>query len=303
MNKDNKIVKLKLDIIFKRVFGSEKNEKIIAAFISDLLDIPRKSIKNIYINNVELTPEYLDQKFSRLDLKLDVDGKIVNIEMQVNNEGFFKERTLFYWSKLYSEELSAGDEYGELRKTICINIINFNLFGCDDYHSHFRVLESSRNELLTDKFAIHFFELKKLKRSGKNKRMEDWLNLINAETEDDLMAIQQNTDIDIPEVKETIVMLRQLSADEKVRQEAYYREKRLHDEATALGTARREGIAEGRAEGRAEGIAEGEAKGKAEGMLNTLARLVKKGVLTLAQAAEEAQMSPEEFQRIAAGEH
>ena len=37
---------------------------------------------------------------------------------------------------------------------------------------------------------------------------------------------------DIPEVKETIVMLRQLSADEKVRQEAYYREKRLHDEAT-----------------------------------------------------------------------
>ena len=108
---------------------------------------------------------------------------------------------------------------------------------------------------------------------------------------------------DIPEVKETIVMLRQLSADEKVRQEAYYREKRLHDEATALGTARREGIAEGRAEGRAEGIAEGEAKGKAEGMLNTLERLVKKGVLTLAQAAEEAQMSPEEFQRIAAGEH
>ena len=39
---------------------------------------------------------------------------------------------------------------------------------------------------------------------------------------------------DIPEVKETIVMLRQLSADEKVRQEAYYREKRLHDEATAM---------------------------------------------------------------------
>ncbi len=61
MNKDNKIVKLKLDIIFKRVFGSEKNEKIIAAFISDLLDIPRKSIKNIYINNVELTPEHGNQ--------------------------------------------------------------------------------------------------------------------------------------------------------------------------------------------------------------------------------------------------
>ena len=47
MNKDEKIVKLKLDIIFKRVFGNEKNEKIIAAFISDLLDIPRESIKSV----------------------------------------------------------------------------------------------------------------------------------------------------------------------------------------------------------------------------------------------------------------
>ena len=104
---------------------------------------------------------------------------------------------------------------------------------------------------------------------------------------------------DIPEVKETIVMLRQLSADEKVRQEAYYREKRLHDEATALGTARREGIAEGRAEGRAEGIAEGEAKGKAEGMLNTLEKLVKKGIITISQAAEQANMPEEEFKEKA----
>ena len=46
------------------------------------------------------------------------------------------------------------------------------------------------------------------------------------------MSIQETTDF--PEVKETIVKLRELSADEKVRQEAYYREKRLHDEASAL---------------------------------------------------------------------
>ena len=80
--------------------------------------------------------------------------------------------------------------------------------------------------------------LKKLGKFKKNRRMEDWLNLINAETEGDLMAIQQTTQI--PEVKDTIVMLRQLSADEQVRMEAHYREKRLHDEATALGSARRE---------------------------------------------------------------
>ena len=38
-----------------------------------------------------------------------------------------------------------------------------------------------------------------------------------------------------------MLFLHKLNADEKVKQEAFYREKRLHDEASALGTARREG--------------------------------------------------------------
>ena len=259
MNSDQPIVKLKLDIIFKRVFGDENNKGIIAAMVSALLEIPRESIREITINNVELPPEYLDRKFSRLDLKLDVDGRTVNVEMQVNYESDFRERTLFYWSKIYSEDLKAGDEYGDLKKTFCVNIINFNLFDCEDYHSHFKVMEKDRHEVLSEKFAIHFFELKKIDNVRKNQAMEDWLHLINAETEGELMTIQQTTAI--PEVKDTIVMLRQLSADEKVRQEAYYREKRLHDEASALGSARREGIAIGLEQGRAEG----EAKGRAEG--------------------------------------
>ena len=225
MNRDETIVKLKLDIIFKRVFGNEKNEKIIAAFISDLLDIPRESIKSVIINNVELAPQYLEQKFSRLDLKMNIDGKIVNIEIQVNKETYFKERSLFYWSKLYSDELGSGEDYGKLKQTICINIINFNLFDCEDYHSHFKILENERGELLTDKFAIHFFELRKVNKCRKSSRKEDWLKLIE---------------------QDTIVMIRQLSADEKVRQEEKKKKKQLRDEASALNGARIEGRAEER---------------------------------------------------------
>ena len=35
-----------------------------------------------------------------------------------------------------------------------------------------------------------------------NKRIEDWLRLINAETEDDLIAIEETTQI--PEVREVV---------------------------------------------------------------------------------------------------
>ena len=262
MDLNQPIVKLKLDVIFKRVFGDANNTDIIAAFLSALLEIPRKSIEKITLNNVEITPEYLEQKFSRLDMKMDVDGKTVNVEMQVNYEPDFRERTLFYWSKLYSDELKTGDEYGSLKRTVCINLIEFNLFDCEDYHSHFSVMENSRHEVLTDKLAIHFFELKKSRKYHKNSPMDEWLDLINAETEGDLMEIQNNTAI--PEVNKTILIIRNLSGDEKVRQEAYYREKRLHDEATALGHARREGIAEGLEKGRAEGRAEGRGEIKQE---------------------------------------
>ncbi|MCM1228049.1 MAG: Rpn family recombination-promoting nuclease/putative transposase [Clostridium sp.] len=257
------MIKLKLDIIFKRVFGNEKNDKIISAFVEDLLEMERGSIQKIEINNVELPPDELDKKFSRLDLKMHIDDKVVNIEMQINYESDFKDRTLFYWSRLYSEELGSGEEYDDLKKTICINIINFNAFECGDYHSHFKVKEIERDEILSDKLDIHFFELKKIKKSAKHKPMEDWLNLINAETEGELMDIESTTQI--KEIRDTIVLLRELNADEKLKQEVYYREKRLHDEASALGHARREGIAEGLAEGLEKGRVEGEAKGLVKG--------------------------------------
>ena len=60
-----------------------------------------------------------------------------------------------------------------------------------------------------------------------NKRMEDWLALIDAETEGDLEEIEQSTTV--PEIKEAIALLRELSADEEVQKEADNREKLLND--------------------------------------------------------------------------
>ena len=72
------------------------------------------------------------------------------------------------------------------------------------------------------------------------------------------MALQQSTTI--PEIQKTIVILREMSADEQIREEARRREKRLHDEATALNRARKEGVAEGEAIGEARGRAEGKSQ-------------------------------------------
>ncbi|MBQ8135623.1 MAG: hypothetical protein IJ192_14695 [Clostridia bacterium] len=97
--------------------------------------------------------------------------------------------------------------------------------------------------------------------------------------------------------EERIVMLRQLSADEQVRQEAFYREKRLHDEASALGHARREGKAEGRAEGIVEGIAIGEAKGEVKGKSSMIKMLIQKGH-TISEIADFYDTTENEIEKI-----
>ena len=57
-------------------------------------------------------------------------------------------------------------------------------------------------------------------------------------------------------MEETVNVVFDMSDDTRIREIARLREKAMHDEASALGNAKREGIEEGRAEGRTEGVEE-----------------------------------------------
>ena len=263
MDKETKIVKLKLDLIFKRVFGTEEHKDWLANLIANLLDIPLESIKNIEIQNTEIVPDYLNQKFSRLDFRVRVNDEIINIELQVHFEEDYAERILYYWSKLYSEQLKIKEAYGDAEKNICINILNFNLFDCKEYYSSYKIMEESRHSILTDRFSIVFFELKKLKNARKNKPVEVWLDLINAETEGDLEMIESTTNV--KDIHDIIFTIREMSADEKTRYEAQMREKAIMDERSALTNSERRGFKKGEAIGIEKGKALGLEKGKAIG--------------------------------------
>ena len=111
MGREKHFVKLKLDIIFKKVFGDKDNKEALASLLSALLEIPMEEIGEITLDNVEMPPEMYETKFSRLDLKLTLDGRVIDIEIQITNQEDFKERSLFYWAKMFSKNLKAGDEY------------------------------------------------------------------------------------------------------------------------------------------------------------------------------------------------
>ncbi len=273
------VVKAKLDIIFKKLFADPKNEDILKAFISDILDIPLQDIKKIEITNPELVPETVDEKFVRIDVKLTVNDSLVNIEIQINNEGFFEDRSLYQWSRLFVSDLKRGQEYSELKQCISINIINFNLFGCSAYHSSFSLREDTRYDRLTDKCAIHFFELKKINKSKPNPedRKELWMQLIDAESEEEFDML---TKTNIEPIKKAVVAIKEMDADEEIREKAFQRETALRDRASAIRFSREEGIKEG--------IKEGLKEGRKEGIKETTIKLVKNLMKTMGLTAERA---------------
>ena len=77
-----------------------------------------------------------------------------------------------------------------------------------------------------------------------------------------------------------------------------YDEARTFAEQRAEG--REQGLEEGREQGRAQGLEEGRKEGREQGQIlgtiMTLVSLVKKGFLSVPQAAEEAHMSVSEFE-------
>ena len=279
----------KLDLVFKKIFGDKKNSDILSDFLSAVLGVT--DIESIEILDNEMISDVFVEKFSRLDLRINLNGNTsINVEIQVKNYENYKDRTLFYWSKLYTQGFKEGQDYAELKETIAINILDFNLFDCEEYHSVFGVFEETRREKLSDKFRIDFLELKKAKKFKEMNgtmatRKQMWMDFLNATSDDDetLSRLSDSTTnpVNSQAVGKAVAVLKKMSADEKTLYEIEAREKMLHDEASARSYERNQGRMEGLEQGRKEGREEG-----AERERKAIIERLKKNGFTDEQIAE-----------------
>ena len=200
-------------------------------------------LKGCFLNNCKSA--YLD-KFSRLDVKAKTsNNEIINVEIQLKNEYNMIKRSLYYWSKLYEEQFSEGEDYSELKRTVCINILNFKYLKNDRFHNGYRLKEIETHEQLSDVLEIHFIEIPKLDDSSDEKDMlVAWTEFLkNPESEK-----VRNLEMTVEEIREAKDELIRLSNDDKQRQIYEMRSKILKDKISALNKAKREGIEEGKIE-------------------------------------------------------
>ena len=125
VTKERPLLKPKNDVVFQSLF-SRKNEKITKAFVEALLE---EKVENILINEEkELIREYAEDKLGILDLEVDVNGKEkVDIEIQLIKKEQFVERLIFYFSKLYTNQIKKGNMYRDSKRVVIIAIIDYEL--------------------------------------------------------------------------------------------------------------------------------------------------------------------------------
>ena len=242
-----------IDIVFKSIFGSEKEKGPLKSLLSSIMELPLESFEELELLNNELMPENVELKSSRLDLRIKLKDKTeIDVEIQVINQVAYKERILYYWAKLYSGNLKKSETYDKLKKCVVINIVYFELFKMPRMHTKFQLLETKENELLTDHLEIHFLELSKLNaynRTIENEVLIDWAEFLSLKKEGDLMALKDRTDL--PEhLLKAIEKYESIKDDPDLYYEALNLQMGIMDQIQRLDDATNKGREEGREEGR-----------------------------------------------------
>lgn len=234
------------DYLFKWIFGNQERKDILLSFINSVLTEGKEIdvIKDIELIDRELDPAFYEDKSSRLDILGEtMEGVKINIEIQTSDDGDIDQRSLYYWSKIYQEQLKEGMKYKDLKPSIAINVLSFNYFDTKSYHNQFTIMEKNQHYALNDDLQIHFIELKKwtnLSVKARN-RLERWL-----------LFLANNDPLELEEIAlKDMNITKALEAEKKFlsNEQARYiydlREKSRRDWVSGLANAEERGIEQG----------------------------------------------------------
>ena len=246
-----KLLKPKIDVVFQSLF-SKKNERITKAFAEAMLD---EKIKKITINDdKELFREKPEDKLGILDLELDInDEEKVDVEIQLVDRSNLQERLLYYFSKLYYNEVKRGDDYKKDKRVVMIAILDYDLELTQEIkgmETKWNLREEKEKDLiLTDKIEIDIIQLSKVREEyekNKHNKKAQWALFIDDPNTKEVEEIMKENE----DIEEAVVTVHKMTEDEKMRRLADLREKAILDEKAIRSKGYEDGKVDGRTEER-----------------------------------------------------
>ena len=227
--------------------------------------------------NTNLSKLHEDEKQGILDVRLTMNNDTeIDIEINLAYMRAWADRSTFYVSKMLVEQVGINKRYSNIKKCIGINILDFDYIKATKrFHTVYHIREDTEPIKYTDIFEIHIVELPKLPQTDDGTDLYDWIRFIKADNKGEFEMLAQQSQY----LKTAFEKLEEISADQEKRLEYTARQKALYDYNTYMEESYERGVEEG----------------IEKGILNTLADLVKNGIITVVQAASQAQMTVDEF--------
>ena len=244
----------RVDLAFKKIFGTESNKDLLISLINSIVG-EEDQVVDVTLLNPYNQKNFKKDKLSILDIKAEGStGKKFNIEIQITDEADYDKRALYYWARLYTEQLKEKEDYSTLEKVIGIHILNFtSILEAKKYHNVFRIIEKETGLEYFNELELHTIELKKFTdKLGKEfedigSKIQNSLDLWSAFlTRNDLLSkakLPQSLD-DAP-VKKAIEVLSVMNFTDEEREAYEDHLKWLRIEANSLKKAEEKGREEG----------------------------------------------------------
>ena len=247
----------RVDVAFKKIFGVEENKDLLISLINSIVSL-EDQVSDITLLNPYNAQNFSRDKLSILDIKAQgIDGKRFNIEIQISDEADYDKRALYYWAKLYTEQLEVAEDYSALSKAIGIHILNFiSIPEVDKYHNVFHITEKETGESYFKDLELHTIELKKFSKNS-NEQLPDIIAKVKSSldmwsaflTRNDLLQPDNlPKGLDDNNLKKALTVLDVMNFSSLERDAYEDHLKWLRIEANTLKKAEAKGVEKGRAE-------------------------------------------------------
>jgi predicted transposase/invertase (TIGR01784 family) len=267
-------------IAFKKLFGVEENKDLLISLINSIVG-PKDQVSDVTLLNPYNPKNFRNDKISILDIKAQgKEGKQFNIEIQISDEADYDKRALYYWAKLYTEQLKAADDYSLLSKAIGIHILNFTSIPNEKkYHNVFHIREQDSHLPYFADLELHTIELKKFCTSREGfsdlitkvkTSLDMWVAFL---TRHDLLRKEHlPAPLNDPSLQKALHVLDVMNFGPEEREEYEEHLKWLRIETNTLKKSREDGIQEGKKLAMQEGLEKGR-----EQLMNAAKKMLQQG--------------------------
>jgi predicted transposase/invertase (TIGR01784 family) len=152
------------DYYLKFLLAAPERKALLLDLINTILRLMGyEPLTNIEPMDRELSPKIAGGRGLRLDyFGQTAEGKIVNLEFQKYGGSKFIQRALFCAGTLIGRQLVQGQNFGKLRQTIFIGLLDFKLFDWDGWYWDFVLSNIAHKKILTKDLLVIFVEMEKL---------------------------------------------------------------------------------------------------------------------------------------------